>query len=199
MTNRFDPITGKVISVFFHYAIPSVIGMLAVTSAGVIDGIFVGNFIGATALAAINISMPVFALFAAVVFMLNVGGSVMCGKFLGEGDQAAASSIFSKTLYASFVLALLISGGILLFLDEVVSLLGANEDLRPLVIDYMIIIVLAAPLLILAPGLLLLPLWLGDAGVYLAIPIAEAITFLIALMLVFLYRPSDIVRALDAR
>ena len=150
MTDRFDPITGKVITVFFHYAIPSVIGMLAVTSAGVIDGIFVGNFIGATALAAINISMPVFALFAAVVFMLNVGGSVMCGKFLGEGNQAAASSIFSKTLYASFVLALLISGGILLFLDEVVSLLGANEDLRPLVIDYMTIIVLAAPLLILA-------------------------------------------------
>jgi len=150
MTDKFDPITGKVITVFFHYAIPSVIGMLAVTSAGVIDGIFVGNFIGATALAAINISMPVFALFAAVVFMLNVGGSVMCGRFLGEGDQAAASSIFSKTLYASFVLALFISGGILLFLDEVVSLLGANEDLRPLVIDYMTIIVLAAPLLILA-------------------------------------------------
>jgi len=61
MSHQYDPVTGKVIPVFFHYAVPSVIGMLAATSAGVIDGIFVGNFVGASALAAINISMPAFA------------------------------------------------------------------------------------------------------------------------------------------
>lgn len=148
MTTKYDPITGNVISVFFHYAIPSVIGMLAVTSAGVIDGIFIGNFVGATALAAVNISMPVFALFAGVVYMLAVGGSVMCGKFIGEGNQHGASSIFSKTLYATVAVSLLISAPILLFLDQVVSLLGANEDLRVLVSDYLRIVVFAAPLLI---------------------------------------------------
>ena len=84
MSHRFDPVTGKVVPVFFHYAIPSVIGMLAATSAGIIDGIFIGNYVGAPALAAVNISLPVFYLFAAVVFMLAVGGSVMCGKLLGE-------------------------------------------------------------------------------------------------------------------
>ena len=148
MTSKYDPVTGNVISVFFHYAIPSVIGMLAVTSAGVIDGIFIGNFVGATALAAVNISMPVFALFAGVVYMLAVGGSVMCGKFIGEGDLQAASSIFSKTLYATVAVSLLISAPILLLLDQVVSLLGANEDLRELVSDYLRIVVFAAPLLI---------------------------------------------------
>ena len=124
MNKKYDPITGKVIPVFFHYAIPSVIGMLAVTSAGVIDGIFIGNFVGATALAAVNISMPAFALFAAVVFMLAVGGSVMCGKFIGEGNARAASSIFSKTVYATLIVALLVSAGILLFLNQVVTMLG---------------------------------------------------------------------------
>jgi putative MATE family efflux protein len=148
MSQRFDPITGDVIPVFFHYAIPSVIGMLAATSAGVIDGIFIGNFVGAPALAAVNISMPAFYLFAAVVFMLAVGGSVMCGKFLGEGDLEAASSIFSKTLYATLVLSLLVVATALFFLDEVVLLLGANEDLQGMVRDYMQIILWAAPLLI---------------------------------------------------
>lgn len=147
--NKYDPIGGKVIPVFFHYAVPSMIGMLAVTSAGVIDGIFIGNFVGATALAAVNISMPAFALFAAVVFMLAVGGSVMCGKFLGEGDLPAASAIFSKIFYATLAVALLISLGFLLFLDSIVAALGANEDLHGLVRDYMWIIVIAAPLLIL--------------------------------------------------
>jgi len=149
MNKKYDPINGKVIPVFFHYAIPSVIGMLAATSAGVIDGIFVGNFIGATALAAINISMPAFALFAAVVFMLAVGGSVMCGKFMGEGDLQSASSIFSKSVYATLVVTLLVSVCFLLFLDQLVSALGANEDLHGMVKDYMRIIVFAAPLLVL--------------------------------------------------
>jgi len=149
MNNKFNPITGNIIPVFFHYAIPSVIGMLAVSSAVIIDGVFVGNFVGATALAAINISMPAFALFASVVYMLAVGGSVMCGKFMGEGKHQAASIIFSKTVYAVLFITLLVSMFFLLFLDQLVSALGANDDLHELVTDYMRIIVFAAPLLVL--------------------------------------------------
>jgi len=148
MSKRFDPITGDVVPVFFHYAIPSVIGMLAATSAGIIDGIFIGNFAGSAALAAVNIAMPAFYLFAAVVFMLAVGGSVMCGKFIGERDLEAASLIFSKTLYAALAVSGLIAACSLFFLDEVVSLLGANEELHGLVRGYIQIILWAAPLLI---------------------------------------------------
>jgi putative MATE family efflux protein len=148
LTRRFDPITGEVIPVFFHYAIPSVIGMLAATSAGVIDGVFIGNFVGSAALAAVNIAMPAFYLFAAVVFMLAVGGSVMCGKFLGEDNLQAASAIFSKTLYAALVVSGLIVALSLFFLDEVVAMLGANKDLHGMVRDYVEIILWAAPLLI---------------------------------------------------
>jgi putative MATE family efflux protein len=148
LSKRFDPITGKVVPVFFHYAIPSMIGMLAATSAGVIDGIFIGNFVGSAALAAVNISMPAFYLFAAVVFMLAVGGSVMCGKFMGENDHEAASAIFSKILYAVLTVSGLIVAVSLFFLDEVVVLLGANQELHGMVRDYIQIILWAAPLLI---------------------------------------------------
>ena len=54
MSKKYDPINGKVIPVFFHYAIPSVLGMLVAASAGVIDGLFIGNFVGSKALAAVN-------------------------------------------------------------------------------------------------------------------------------------------------
>jgi len=153
MNQRFDPITGKVVPVFFHYMIPSVLGILAATSAGVIDGMFIGNFVGASALAAVNIAMPAFYVFAAVVFMLAVGGSVMCGKFIGEKNLAAASSIFSKTVYAATTISLLIVSVSLLFLDEVVALLGANEELHPMVRDYMQIILWASPLFIIGLSL----------------------------------------------
>ena len=150
MSDRFDPVSGEVVPVFFHYAAPSVVGMLAATSAGVIDGIFIGNYVGASALAAVNISLPAFYLFAAIVFMLGVGGSVMCGKFLGEGDREAASDIFSRTLYSAVALACLIAGSSLVFLDQVVWLLGASAELQPLVHDYMQIILWASPVLIVA-------------------------------------------------
>jgi putative MATE family efflux protein len=150
MTKKYDPVNGKVIPVFFHYVIPSVIGMMAAASAGVIDGLFIGNFVGATALAAVNISLPAFALFAAVVFMLAVGGSVMCGKYLGEDDLRSASTIFSKIFYVTLIVAIIISLFFLFFLDQLVTLLGANADLHQLVSDYMRIIVIAAPLLILS-------------------------------------------------
>lgn len=150
MSRKFDPVSGKVVPVFFHYAVPSVVGMLAATSAGVIDGMFIGNFVGAGALAAVNISLPAFYLFAAVVFMMGVGGSVMCGKFLGERNRVAASDIFSRTLYATTAVAGLIAGLSLVFLDDVVRMLGANTELQPLVREYMQIILLASPLLILA-------------------------------------------------
>ncbi len=90
--------------------------------------------------------MPAFALFAAVVFMLALGGSVMCGKFIGERDLQSASAIFSKTLYVTLVLALLIALVFLVFLDQLVSMLGANEELHGLVSDYMRIIVLESPI-----------------------------------------------------
>jgi putative MATE family efflux protein len=150
VSKQFDPISGPIIPVFFHYAIPSVIGMLAITSAGIIDGIFIGNFVGATALAAVNISMPALYIFVAVVFMLAVGSSVMCGRFIGENDSASASSIFSKTIYLMLVIALLITSLSLVFLDELVVILGANQALAGLVREYMEIILLSTPLFIMA-------------------------------------------------
>jgi putative MATE family efflux protein len=146
--SRFDPLTGEVVPVFFHYAIPSVIGILAATSAGIIDGFFIGNYVGAAALAAVNISLPAFYLFAAFVFMLAIGGSVMCGKFIGEGNARAASEIFSRTLVASMTVSGVIVIISLLFLDPVIQALGANAELHPLVRSYMQIILWASPLLI---------------------------------------------------
>ena len=100
------------------------------------------------ALAAVNISMPAFYLFAAVVFMLAIGGSVMCGKYIGEKHISAAQGIFSKSLYASMVVSTLMAVLGLVFIDTVIRALGANAELHPLVRDYMTIILAAAPLLI---------------------------------------------------
>lgn len=147
---RYDPVDGPVVATFIRYAVPTVLGMLAVTSAGIIDGIFIGNFVGASALAAVNLAQPAWAAFAAIVFMLAVGGSVMCGRFLGQRDHAAASSIFTRTLIAAVGVGILIAGVGLLFLDDLVHLLGATESVKPLVVAYMRIVLIFAPVFVAA-------------------------------------------------
>ena len=55
------------------------------------------------------------------------------------------------------------------------------------------VIALSRSLVFPALGILLLPIWLGDLGIFISIPIAEAITLGIALLLLYKYRPSHII------
>lgn len=131
---------GNIVQVFFYHAIPNVLGMLAISSSGVVDGIYVGNYVGDSALASINIIMPLFSLLLGVGIMFSVGGMVRAGKYLGEGDREAASAIFSKTVMtvAGVILLLAVLG--ILFIEPLVSLLGANGELAPLVSEYLVIL-----------------------------------------------------------
>ncbi len=87
-----------VIRIFFHSLLPSILGIFAMSSATIVDGIFIGNYVGAPALAAVNLLMPLFALIFGIALMVAIGGAVRLGKFLGENNTQAASGLFSKTL-----------------------------------------------------------------------------------------------------
>ena len=153
MNKKYDPVEGNVLSVFFHYAIPSVISMLAISSAFMIDGIFVGNYVGADALAAVNLSMPVWSGLLAIVLMLSIGGAVMVGNFLGEGNESAAADIFSKTMACSLFFAIVTGLLGLLFIDPLIIALGATDALSSLVFSYLQVILWFSPLFLMGTAL----------------------------------------------
>ena len=78
-------LTGPFWPVFFRYALPSVAGLLALTTANIVDGVFIGNFAGADALAALNLLIPWFTLLFGMALALAIGGTVRAGRYLGEG------------------------------------------------------------------------------------------------------------------
>ena len=86
------------VGLFVRFALPSVLGMLAISSAGIIDGIFVGNHVGAEALAALSLTVPFFGMVFGVLVMLSVGSAVIAGQHVGEGKQSSANDVFSQTL-----------------------------------------------------------------------------------------------------
>ncbi|MEC7815795.1 MAG: MATE family efflux transporter [Pseudomonadota bacterium] len=127
--------------VFFRYAVPSVAGLLALTTANIVDGIFIGNFAGADALAALNLLIPWFTLLFGLGLALAIGGTVRAGKYLGEQRPDLASAVFSKCLITMFAVAM--AGAIigLLFHDTLYRLLGASPELFPRMSEYFLVII----------------------------------------------------------
>src|SRR5690554_7993923 len=97
MSRTNHSLTSAVLPTFYRLWIPSMLGLLALSTANIVDGLFIGNYVGATALAAVNLIIPFFGILFGLVFMLAMGGAVRAGKYIGEEDYAAASGIFSKT------------------------------------------------------------------------------------------------------
>lgn len=137
---NLDILHGNTVPVFFYYTLPWVLGMVALSSAGIVDGIFLGNYVGAKALASVTLAMPIMALLFGIGIMLSVGGSVMCGKYIGEGNQKAAAAIFTKTIVTVFVFCLLVAVVGIGFKDLVLAVLGANEELAGPTGAYLVVI-----------------------------------------------------------
>ena len=126
---KMNVLESSPIRVFLYYSIPSVLGFLAISSSGIVDAIFVGNFAGASSLAAINLVMPFLSLIFGITIMLVTGSSVRCGKYIGEKNYKAASSIFTRTMYVLLFAGIVITLVGTLFSVPVAKLLGANEEL----------------------------------------------------------------------
>ena len=77
-----------------QFSIPSIIAMLLQTVITITDGYFTGNYVGETALAAINLGLPILYFYLGVGLCVGVGGSVICARLLGKKDRNKASEVF---------------------------------------------------------------------------------------------------------
>lgn len=77
-----------------RFVFPSIIMMIFTSIYSVVDGLFVSNFVGKTALAAINLIMPFIMGISALGFMIGTGGSAIVAKTLGEQKEEKAIEYF---------------------------------------------------------------------------------------------------------
>ena len=115
---------------------PSLLGLIAMTSGSLVDGMFIGNYEGVTALAAVNLIIPITTLLFGVSMMISIGGAVRGGKYLGEKNSTAASAIFSKTLMFMLVYGLIVIALGLVFEAQIFASLGADKTLFPVMSEY---------------------------------------------------------------
>jgi putative MATE family efflux protein len=139
--------TDKITPLLFKLSIPAMIGMISNALYNVIDTVFVGHGAGALAIGGLTIAFPFQLIIGAFALMYGVGVASVISRRLGEGkpEEAviAASNAFILTFFTSLVI--LIFGE--LFLEQILNIFGATEDILPYAIDYMRIILIGAPFL----------------------------------------------------
>lgn len=144
-TPDHDMLTGPVVRTFWKYCLPWSLSMVATGSATIVDGIFVGRCAGAMPLAAVNLVTPVWSLISGLGIMLATGGSVRCGRYMGEGDLRGASAMLIKTMAAMLLLTVAVCGAAFAGRNWLLDFLGADAALRPYSADYLTVLLLFGP------------------------------------------------------
>ncbi len=129
----------------YLFVLPSVVMMICTSIYSIVDGLFVSNFVGKTAFAAVNLIMPVFGALSAIGFMLGTGGSAIVAKTLGEKKQELADQYFSMLIYALIIGSVTISTLAQIFVRPVSILLGADGQLLEYCVLYFRIMLISLP------------------------------------------------------
>ena len=96
---------------------------------GIVDGVFVSNFVGKTPFAAVNLIMPVLMILGAVGFMIGTGGTAIVSQTLGEGKRELADRYFSLLVYATAILGVVLSAVGIAMMPLMAKWLGAEGEL----------------------------------------------------------------------
>ena len=91
----------------FLFTLPSIIMMLFTSLFSIIDGIFIARYVGAEALAAVNIAFPLINFLVAIGVMLGSGGNAIIAKTLGEQKKNLLALFLLCFLSLAFYLLLL--------------------------------------------------------------------------------------------
>ena len=122
---------------FFKYAIPSSLAMFISSLYTVVDGIFVDKVLEITLPHRLNIVLPFTVMLFGFASMFAIGGGALVSKNIGANNvqkQLIFLDIFFKSL---LIFSLIISIICVLFTNQIVTMLGATEVLKPLAVDYL--------------------------------------------------------------
>lgn len=131
------------------FTLPPISMMIFTSLYGVVDGFFISNFIGDTEFSAVNMIMPVIMILGAIGFMVGSGGSALISKTIGEKNNDKANQIFSLLIYSSLIIGVVISVIMIIFIEPIIKLLGAEGEMIKYAKIYGITIISVMPLYIL--------------------------------------------------
>ena len=133
------------LQLFLMAAIPGAVSMLASSLYQTLDGAFVGQGLGSTAFAAINLAMPFVIINFSLADLIGVGSSVPISISLGQGRHDKANEIFSAAVLMIILSSTVLGALMYMAAPLLMSLMGAEGTFRDLAVMYLRVYSLMSP------------------------------------------------------
>ncbi|MBR1640944.1 MAG: ATP-binding protein [Butyrivibrio sp.] len=113
----------------------SMVVLVATTVCSFVDNVVISSLLGPKALAAVGYFSPVSAI-SGLVFILIIGTSILCGNYIGGGQQKKVSSLFTSTFLVIVICSVLFAMSLVVFRNPISFILGARNDAKIMLSDY---------------------------------------------------------------
>ena len=124
----------------WRYIFPAMGGLFVTYLYNVVDGIFVGQGVGAAALGAVNIGVPFITFSVAVAAMFPMGGATVVAIRMGRGDKEGANHAFMTSVALTLLVSLLLTMAGMVFCDQIIDMSGGRtlgKAMRDMAADYL--------------------------------------------------------------
>lgn len=133
------------LKLFFLASIPGAISMLASALYQTIDGVFVGQFLGATAFAALNLAMPFVIINFSLADLVGVGSAVPISVCLGQKKTQEANNIFTCACLMIVAAGVVIGSILFALAPALIRFMGAEGEFAELAVQYLRVYALCSP------------------------------------------------------
>lgn len=137
-------------SLLIKQAVPASVGILFMSVNILVDTIFVGQWIGSLAIAAVTVVLPMTFFISSLGMAVGIGGSSVLSRALGSGNKEKAVNTFANQILMTFVLATVFVLLGIFWSDEMLLLFGAQGDIVKPAKEFFFPIIVSVPFLALS-------------------------------------------------
>lgn len=131
---------------FFKVALPGMVSMFAMSVYTIIEGIFIGQVLGESAFAAVNIGIPLVTITFSMADLIGVGASAPISIALGRKDNATANNVFTCSVIMIFCASIVMGTIMFLAAEPLSRMMGADAQLLDTCVRYLRTFALCTPL-----------------------------------------------------
>lgn len=113
----------------FLFVLPTIANMIFLSVYGIVDGLFISNYVGKVAFASVNVTFPIFSVLGVFGLMLGSGGSAIIGKTLGEQNPEKANGYFSFFVYICIAVGVIMAVIGVFILRPAIELIGVEQNM----------------------------------------------------------------------
>lgn len=123
-------------------SVPAIIAMVVMSTFNVVDTIFVGQGVGTLGIAGIAIVFPFLIIVLAIGQLIGMGSASQISRALGSGEYKKANRTLGNMISLVLFFSIIITVAGEIFIDDILRVMGATEDILPYARDYLSIILI---------------------------------------------------------